>query len=96
MTRPSELIGTPIEQLGALIAHHAGETGASSLVAATYPIILGMRCPRCNSGAGVRCSTASGQITYPHAARIEDAVAFVAHLIRVDARTRDRIDGSGS
>lgn len=95
MSPRSELLGTPIEQLGALLQHQAGETGAS-LVSSTYPVILGLRCSRCGSGAGVRCSTASGQITYPHAARIEDAVAFVAHLIRVDARVREHYKGSAS
>jgi hypothetical protein len=84
--RHRDLLGTPQEQLGVLLSSFAGVPGTSqSSARATYPVILGMRCPRCNASAGVRCSTSRGSVTYPHTARIEDAVAFVAHLIRTEA-----------
>jgi hypothetical protein len=89
--RRSDLLGTPQQQLGVLLESFAGVPGTSqSSVRATYPLILGMRCARCNAPAGVRCSTARGGVTYPHTARIEDAVAFVAHLIRTESRTTTR------
>lgn len=64
--------GTPQEQLGILIGDES--------VPATYALILALRCPRCDSGAGTRCKTDAGKITYPHAARTRDAVSAVAYL----------------
>jgi hypothetical protein len=76
----SKLIGTPYEQLAALLGDGSPRE--------CYPFILSMRCPRCDSTAGVRCRTSKGDITYPHAARIQDAVSAVAHLLRVDEGDR--------
>jgi hypothetical protein len=75
-----KILGTAYEQLGALLGDNSPRE--------TYPFILAMRCRRCDSTAGIRCRTSKGAITYPHTARIEDAVSAVAYLGRVDERHR--------
>lgn len=77
----SSLLGTPQQQLAALL-------GTNPSPRETYPFILAMRCPRCDSTAGTRCRTPKGDVTYPHAVRIQDAVSAVAHLLRVDETDR--------
>ena len=68
------VLGTAQEQLGVLLGDES--------VPATYAVIMAMRCRRCGAGAGVRCRTTSGQVTYPHTTRAEDAVSAVAYLQR--------------
>jgi hypothetical protein len=69
------MIGTAQEQLGILIGDQS--------VPATYALILAVRCPRCGSGAGIRCKAAStGKPTYPHTARAQDAVSAVAYFLK--------------
>lgn len=55
-------------------------------VADCYELLMRLRCPRCGSGAGRRCRTASGAVTYPHSARVADAVSFVAYRPEGGAR----------
>lgn len=69
MSATTDLMRNPVAQSTALIG--------DSSVAVAY--MMRMRCPRCGSPAGQRCRTGSGQPTYPHSARVSDAVTAVAY-----------------